>query len=319
MRRHWICKCAAMLLCGVLAIMAGAWAKEDVSRIGKESMPPSVQSCLKESGIKHYKVKRLPEPEKISKSVKLSCSEREIDDYIAIELENYDSLKNTKKKTVHKGDFVRLVFSADKSMKDSGRTVLKVGKNLFDARMEKALVGKRKGKIYALQSSDGERVYVRVEAVVKYAKQALTPKFLKKTLGFASEDAYRAHVKEELLAGKRQAQKSRVTEQFFEEVVSGSIVELDRDEVADFCMDVYVKNEQQLAIVNNESFEEYIQEMYHMEKGEYYEKTYEEGERALREMITVGVLASRLSQNQGDYQALRDAVADHYIDMKFPE
>lgn len=288
MRRNWVYRVLGMLLCGILAIMAGAWAKEDVSRIEKEFMPSSLQSYLKESGITHYEVKKLPEPKKIYKSVKVSCSEKEIDEYIAIELENYDSLKNTGKEIVQKGDFIRLEFSADKSMKDSGKTVLKVGKNLFDAKMEKALVGKRKGKIYALQSSDKQKVYVRVESIVKYVKQTLTSKFLKETLDFASEDEYRAHVKKELLAGKRQTQELKVTEQFFDEVVSGSIVELDRGEVADFCMESYVKNEQQLAIVNNESFEKYIQEMYHMGKEAYYEKTYAEGERALKEMIVVG-------------------------------
>ena len=317
MRRDWVYKVLGMLLCSILVIMAGAWAKEDVGRIAKESMPSSVQSYLEESGITHYEVKKLPEPKEISKRIKLSCAEREIDEYIAMELENYDSLKDTKKEIVQKGDFIRLEFSGDKSMKDFGKTVLKVGKNLFDARMEKALPGKRKGKIYSLQSSDNQKVYVRVEAIVKYVKQNLSSKFLKEALGFVSEDEYRAHVKEELLEGKKQMQKSEAMEQFFDQVLSKSVVELDREEVADFCMDSYVKNEQQMAVVNNESFEKYIQEMYHMEKEEYYEKNYAEGERALKEMIVVGVLASRLSCNQGDYQAMREAVADYYIDMNF--
>lgn len=317
MRRDWVYKVLGMLLCSILVIMAGAWAKEDVGRIEKESMPSSVQSYLEESGITHYEVKKLPELKRISKRIKLSCTEREIDEYIAMELENYDSLKDTKKEVVQKGDFIRLEFSGDKSMKDSRNTVLKVGNNLFDARIEKALVRKRKGKIYSLQSSDNQKVYVRVEAIVKYVKQTLSSKFLKETLGFASEDEYRAHVKKELLEGKKQIQESKVMEEFFDQVFSESVVEFDQEEIADFCMEFYVKNEQQMAVVNNTSFEEYLKGMYHMEKEEYYEKTYAEGERALTEIIVVGVLASKLSIVQGDYQTLRDAVTDHYIDMNF--
>ena len=108
MKRHWIYKCLGMLLCSFLVIMAGAWAKEDNNLTEKENIPSSVKSYLKETGIKNFEVKKIPEPQKESKKVKITCTEKEIDDYIATDLENYDSLKNTKKKIVKKGDFIRL-------------------------------------------------------------------------------------------------------------------------------------------------------------------------------------------------------------------
>jgi len=306
-----------MLLCSILVIMAGTWAKEDSKQVGMVEMPSAVKSYLEDAGIKNYEVKKIPNPKKVSKSVKITCTEKEIDDYIATDLENYDSLKNTKKKIVKKGHFIRLKFSADKSMKNSRETVLKVGKNLFDAKMEKALAGKEKGKVYALQSIDNQKVYVRVEAIVKYVKQTLTRDFLKNTLGFASEEEYRAHVREELLEEKKQMQETEAMEEFYDEILSDSVVDLDSKEVADFCMNYYVKNEQQMAIANNENFEEYIREMYQLDKEEYYERNYREGEREIKEIVVVGTLASRIKCGKGDYQAVRKTVADHYVALNF--
>lgn len=233
-------------------------------------------------------------------------------------MENYDSLEDTDKRIVQRGDFIRLEFSTDKSWKDAQKTILKVGKNQFDKNIEKALPGKEKGKIYSLKTSEKQRVYIKIESIVKYIKQTLTPEFIKDTLGFASKKEYMAHIKTQLLAEKKQTAEKEAANLFYDKILSESVIELDSQELADYCMNYYVKKEQQMALANNETFQEYIREMYQLEKEDYYKKIYAEGEREIKEIIVTGVLAQRIKcHEKNDYNTMHKAVVSHYISMDY--
>ena len=318
MNRQWIYKGIGMALCSVFVIFAGAMAHSDKTPPAGENLSPYTVSYLKELGIQHFSIKKFPKPEKIKKHTQITYTEKEIKEFIAMDLENYDSLEDTDKKTVQKGDFIRLEFSTDKSWKDAQKIILKVGKNQFDKDIERDLPGKEKGKIYSVKTRENQRVYIKIKSIVKYIKQTLTPEFIKDTLGFASQKEYAAHIRKQLLAEKKQAAESEAANLFYDKILSESVIELDSQELADYCINYYVKKEQQMALANNETFQEYIQEMYQLEKEDYYKKIYTEGEREIKEIIVTGILAEKIKcHNKTDYNAMKNAVVNHYICMDY--
>lgn len=318
MNRQWIYKSIGMVLCSVFVILAGAMAHNGKTPSAGENLPPYTVSYLKELGIQHFCIKKYPKPKKIKRHAQITCTDKEISESIAVDLENYDFLKDTSRRTVKKGDFIRLEFCTDKSWRDAQKTILKVGKNQFDKNIEKMLPGKEKGKIYSLKTSGNQRIYVKIDAIVKYIKQTLTPEFIKGTLGFASKKEYMSHIKNELLAQKKQAAESAAAKLFYDKILSDSEIDLDSQELADYCMNNYVKQEQQMALANNETFQEYIREMYQLEKEDYYTKIYADGERDIKEIIVTGILAEKIKcHGKTDYHAMRNAVVSHYISMDY--
>lgn len=316
--RKWLFKSLGMMLCGVFVILLSMAVQKDKKQIEEQEVSSDVLSYLEELGIKNFEVEKIAEPEKVNKRVYIACTEKEINDYIAMDLENYDSLEDTDKKIVQKGDFIRIEYAMDKSMKDSKELVLKVGKNLFDKKIENALVGKKKGRIYSLRNCQNQIEYIKVESIIKYVKQTLTENFLKNTLGFLSRKEYIEHVKAELKTEKKQSAENELVNDFYAQILSKSNINLDSEEVADFCMNYYVKNEQQIAIANNKSFEDYILEMYQLKKEEYYKKIYAEGEKQIKEIIVTGILANRINYNkQEEYNVVKNAVADYYVSIEY--
>lgn len=320
MMKEWICKACAMLFCGVFVILLSMAVNQDDAQVDEENVSSYVVSYLKELGIKDFEVRRICEPKRVRKSVQLSCTEKEINDYMVMDLENYDSLEEIDKSIIEVGDFIRIEYAMDKSMNNSNKFILKIGKNNFDKKIEEALVGKKTGRIYSLKNSDNQIEYIKVESIIKYVKQTLTTEFIKNTLGFDSREDYVSHIKTELYKEKKQIEGREATNEFYDKILSESEIKLNSQEVVDFCMNYYVKNEQQMAIANNQSFENYIRQMYQMKKEEYYRKVYDEGEDEIKEIIVTGVLASRINYDKkADYNAMKKAVVEHYVSIEYLE
>lgn len=318
MMKQWFYKSIVMLFCGVFVILLSMEVQKEQRRMEEDGLPSYVVSYLKGLGINKIKLNKIMKLSKVNKSVRITCTQKELNEYIAIDLENYDSLEDSDKIIVQKGDFIRIEYAMDKSMKDFKKLILKVGKNHFDTKIENALIGKKKGRIYTMRNSRNQMVYIKVVSIVKYVKQILTTEFVKDTLGFTSIKEYKDYVKVQILKEKKSSTKRKAVNDFYKKVLSESDIKLDSKEVSNFCMNYYVKNEQQMAISNNKSFEEYIYEMYQLNKEEYYKKIYAEGEEEIKKIIVTGVLARRMNYNKKEeYTAMKNAVISHYITLKY--
>lgn len=253
------------------------------------------------------KIGEIPESEYIDKEVKVSASE--IEENIQLELEAYEKLKPAKHNVVKKGDFVNLkytVYCEDKVVNEVKEEEIKVGAGFFNEKIEKDLIGAKKGKTYIINiqvpKDDENKNYAGKIEVIKYQvneihymfQPKLTDKFVQKNYGLKSVEAFYEYKKEHIIKEKELEQINQKREDIIQELIEKSSFNLDRNFILNYAEVIYYEYKD-MAAGYGRSIEEFVRDFFNENMDQFYERCCNEAEKEIKRFLVIGAIANEIN------------------------
>lgn len=232
----------------------------------------------------------------------ISVTDEEVEQEITDVLESYaEIVEITDRTVVEEGDVVYIDYKSYENGKLANEVsdeYLKVGAGYFNDTIEAALIGKSVGITFdvdVVSDVGTEMVFeITVTSINRFKTYELTEEFVKEKLDAESVEMYIKQVKVNIAEEKRTAYLVEQQEKLLNTVIENSEYILDKNEIAQYSVQV-VNNYEDIALITYDSLEEYIEQELGLTEDEFYEQCYIEGENEVKQYITVAAIAKDLN------------------------
>lgn len=165
-----------------------------------------------------------------------------------------------------------------------------------------------------------EKFKITINAIMRCCEKELNQAFVEEYTAYDSVAEYKQAIRDQIVKEKKEKSNNEQKDNIIDQLLQNSVFSIDENEVIDAAVTV-VKNEKQVAKMNNLSYDEYIEQIYGISKDEYYDKLYKEIEQQIKVALLIGALANELNVTcefdednvENSYSVLYDNVCKELI------